>query len=132
VFILAFAAYYGYLAWEIYNNTRGVGEYDPAAQAELEGGWTRSICQGLATAQANDQLVLVDMWATWCKNCLAMDKTTFKDEAVVARLENYVKVKYQAEKTNISPAKDLLQLFNGQGLPTYAILRPNTDTADAP
>jgi len=132
VFILLFAGYYGYLAWEIFNNTRGIGEYDPAAQAEMEDGWTRSICQGLATAKANDQLVLVDMWATWCKNCLAMDKTTFKDEAVVARLEDYVKVKFQAEKTNVPPAQDLLELFNGQGLPTYAILRPKPDAADAP
>jgi thiol:disulfide interchange protein DsbD len=132
VFILAFAAYYGYLAWEIYHNTRGVGEYDPAAEAELEGGWTRSLCQGLATAQANDQLVLVDMWATWCKNCLAMDKTTFKDQQVVDRLDDYVKVKFQAEKTGDPPAKDLLQLFNGQGLPTYAILRPKSDTNPTP
>ena len=51
---------------------------------------------------------------------------------VVARLEDYVKVKYQAEKTNISPAQDLLQLFNGQGLPTYAILRPKPDGPDSP
>ncbi|UCD74277.1 MAG: thioredoxin family protein [Phycisphaerales bacterium] len=124
VFILVFAGYYGYLAWEIFDNTRGVTEADVAAAAELEEGWTASICEGLARAGVENKPLFVDMWATWCKNCLAMDKTTFKDPAVVARLEGYVKVKFQAENLKASPAKELLEQFDGIGLPTYAILRP--------
>jgi thiol:disulfide interchange protein len=125
VFILAFAAYYGYLAWEIFDSTR----VDPEAVAEavkerVEQGWSATACEGLATAQAENKLVLIDMWATWCKNCLAMDKTTFEDPEVLARLESYVKIKYQAEHLNDSPASDVLDHFEGIGLPTYAILRP--------
>ncbi len=125
VFILAFAAYYGYSGWQIFDSTR----VDPKAveasvQEQLEGGWTASICDGLATASAQDKLVLVDMWATWCKNCLAMDQTTFEDPDVLARLDGYVKIKFQAQPLDEPPAKDLLQLFEGIGLPTYAILRP--------
>ena len=60
-----------------------------------------------------------------------MDKTTFEDERVVARLEDYVKIKYQAQYTKDPPARDLLQLFNLPGLPAYAILRPKTDLATA-
>ncbi|MHC4217219.1 MAG: protein-disulfide reductase DsbD family protein [Planctomycetota bacterium] len=127
VFILFFAAYYGYTAWKIYDSTR----VDPTAvasavQEHLAGGWTGSICDGLATARAEDKLVLIDMWATWCKNCLAMDKTTFKDTDVVARLEDYVKIKYQAEDLSASPNREMLERFEGIGLPTYAILRPRT------
>jgi thiol:disulfide interchange protein len=125
VFILAFAAYYGYGAWQIFDSTR----VDPEAVAEavkerLEQGWSATACEGLATAQAENKLVLIDMWATWCKNCLAMDKTTFEDPEVLARLESYVKIKYQAEHLNDSPASDVLDHFEGIGLPTYAILRP--------
>lgn len=127
VFILGFAAYYGYLAYEIWDQ-RNV---DPAAVAgaveeQLEGGWTASMCGGMATAQAEERYVLVDMWATWCKNCLVMDKTTFKDDAVVARLEDFVKVKFQAEDPTASPAAEMMELFDGVGLPTYAILRPKS------
>ena len=133
VFILAFAAYYGYLGWEIYDNTSGDAAAMNAAVAQslAEEGWIASPHQGLAQAKAEDKLVFIDMWATWCKNCFAMDKTTFKDEEVVARLEDYVKIKYQAEKTQEPPASELLQLFNLPGLPAYAILRPKTDLAAA-
>lgn len=116
VFILIFAGYYGYLAYEI---IRGPG--DEAS----------TICQDLARAKEENKPILIDMWATWCKNCLAMEETTFVDEEVVERLEDYIIIKYQAENTSISPAVDMLELFNGQGLPTYAILKPiQADAAD--
>lgn len=125
LFILACAAYYAYLAWEIYDGTRVDRDLVARAVSErLDDGWTGSICDGLATARAEDRLVLVDMWATWCKNCLAMDQTTFRDDEVTARLEGYVKVKFQAEDLASSPARELLERFEGVGLPAYAILRP--------
>ena len=37
------------------------------------------------------------MWATWCKNCLTMDKTTLENADVQTALAGYVKIKYQAE-----------------------------------
>jgi thiol:disulfide interchange protein len=125
LFILAFAAYYAYLAWEIYDARRvNPAEVAGAMDAQIEeGGWTPSLAAGLAQAKREDKLVIVDMWATWCKNCLVMDKTTFKDEAVVARLDDYVKVKFQAEDLDATPAREVLKRFDGIGLPTYAILR---------
>jgi cytochrome c biogenesis protein CcdA len=127
LFILAFALYYGWEAWKIFDAKRvDSAAVASAVQEQVEGGWTDSICDGLATAQAEDRLVLIDMWATWCKNCLVMDKTTFKDDAVVARLDEYVKVKFQAQDLEASPNKEMLERFEGIGLPTYAILRPRT------
>jgi len=69
-------------------------------------------------------MVLIDFWATWCKNCHVMEKTTFRDAKVKERLESYVVVKYAAEKPNEPPAKEVLDYFNVVGLPTYVILKP--------
>jgi len=68
--------------------------------------------------------VLIDMWATWCKNCLTMDKTTLANDGVQNALAGYVKVKYQAEEPDEQPAKALMQRFDAVGLPAYAILKP--------
>jgi hypothetical protein len=38
-----------------------------------------------------------------------------------------VKVKFQAEDLEASPAREVLKHLGGIGLPTYAILRPRTD-----
>jgi thiol:disulfide interchange protein DsbD len=66
--------------------------------------------------------VLVDFWATWCKNCLVMDRTTLIDPAVVQALDGYVKIKVQAEDPDASPTRELLQRLRAPGLPAYAIL----------
>jgi thiol:disulfide interchange protein DsbD len=71
------------------------------------------------------------MWATWCKNCLTMDRTTLKTPVVEAGLEDYVKVKFQAENLEASPAEEVLKYLGGVGLPNYAILRPRPDTRSA-
>jgi thiol:disulfide interchange protein len=123
--ILAFAVYYASIAWKIWDSTRvDRDQVARAVSAQLEEGWTASICEGLATARAEQKPLLVDMWATWCKNCLAMDKTTFRDDQVRSRLSEYVKVKFQAEDLETSPARELLARFEGIGLPAYAILGP--------
>ncbi|HZI79871.1 MAG TPA: thioredoxin family protein, partial [Vicinamibacterales bacterium] len=86
--------------------------------------WHASLDDGLAEARRERKPVLVDMWATWCKNCLTMDKTTLADPAVKAALDGYVKIKFQAEHLDESPARDVIERLGGIGLPTYAILRP--------
>jgi thioredoxin:protein disulfide reductase len=67
--------------------------------------------------------VLIDMWATWCKNCLTMDKTTLADSQVTSALANYVKIKFQAEAPEEPAVKAVMQRFKAVGLPTYVILK---------
>ncbi|MBI4263143.1 MAG: thioredoxin family protein [Acidobacteria bacterium] len=127
VVILATAAYYGYTAYGLFAN-RWV---DPALVAssveeKLKEGWHASLAEGLATAKREQQPVLIDMWATWCKNCLTMDKTTLVDPAVSAALSGYVKVKFRAEDPSESPVRDVMQHFGAIGLPTYVIVRPES------
>ncbi len=118
VFILAFALYYGYLAYTLWSPAAA-----PAGKAEA-GGWTASLEDGLSRGLAEKKPVLVDFWATWCKNCAVMDKTVLKDPAVTERLKDYVRVKYQAEELTAAPARDVCERFQVLGLPTYVILKP--------
>lgn len=118
VFLVALAAYYGALA---------VNGFRPAAKVVREG----SILAGDASAwrakveeaKRAGKPVFVDFWATWCKNCTAMERRTFSDARVKARLAGYVVVKVQAEKPEESPAKEMLRAFDIRGLPGFVVLK---------
>ena len=127
VFILATAAYYGYEAYSIFSN-RWV---DPSAvtssvQEQLKAGWHSSLAEGLAVAKREKKPVLIDTWATWCKNCLTMDKTTLASDEVKQALSGYVKIKFRAEDPDAEPARAILQRLSAAGLPAYAILKPKS------
>ncbi len=118
VFLAVLAAYYFHLAW--------VG-FSPASRVAREG----SIAAGdraawetkVALARSEGKPLFVDFWATWCKNCSVMEKTTFADKRVKARLAGYVVVKVQAEKPDASPAKEMLAAFDVRGLPGFVVLK---------
>ncbi len=129
VIILVTAAYYAYQAYTLFAN-RWVdpSEVASSVEAKLKEGWHASLADGLAAAEREQKPVLLDMWATWCKNCLTMDSTTFADPAVTRALDGYVKIKFQAEEPDEEPARALMQRFDAVGLPTYVILRPGSTT----
>ncbi len=117
VFIILFAAYYGYLAYSLLQA--------PAASDEVSHeGWHTTLESGLAEALETGQPVFLDFWATWCKNCSVMDRTTLQDPAVVAELESFVKIRFQAEHMDASPTKEIVEHFDVLGLPAYLVLKP--------
>ena len=125
VIILVTAAYYGYLGYELLSNRWvDVGAVASSVDEKVKEGWYASLAGGLAAAEREGKPVLIDMWATWCKNCLTMDKTTLASADVKKALDGYVKIKFQAEEPDKSPAKEVMQRFDAVGLPTYVILRP--------
>ena len=133
VLILATAVYYGYLAYGLFAD-RWVDAKQVASSVEekLKAGWHSSLADGLTVALREQKPVLVDMWATWCKNCLVMDQTTLADPTVTKALEGYVKVKYQAERLDEEPARSVVERFKAIGLPTYVILRPQVTFSPLP
>ena len=127
VFILGTAVYYGYLSYGLFSQRWVDPELVAGSVQELvDDGWYAALDPGLAAADADGKLVLVDVWATWCKNCLIMDRTTLQDPAVEAALDDYVKIKFQAEDPSASPAFEVMERFGAIGLPAYAILRPGS------
>ena len=117
-FILATAAYYAHQAYTIAAlRTRGDSQ-------TFTNGWTTSLEGGLAQARRERKLVLIDMWATWCRDCIAMDRTTLADPAVNARLDDFVKIKYLSERPDESPVSEVLDRLGVIGFPTYIALRP--------
>src|SRR6185436_8763506 len=115
VIIMLTAAYYAYTAYGIFRD-RSV---DPAQVSSsvnelLKEGWHADLAEGLAVAEREGKPVLIDMWATWCKNCLTMDKTTLVDPSVKAALDGFVKIKFQAESPDESPAREVSQRLRVQ------------------
>jgi thiol:disulfide interchange protein len=127
VVILATAGYYGYLAYEIFDS-RSVDPTSVSSSVEeqLKSGWYGSLDEGLAAAAREHKPVLIDMWATWCKNCLTMDKTTLQDPTIKSALDGYVKIKFQAEQPDAPSVQLVMQRFGAVGLPAYAIIRPES------
>lgn len=121
IIILIVAVYYGYESYRIFQATRPPMSEGAAVVPQKS---DAALVEGLQRAQKEGKPVFIDLWATWCKNCVAMDKTTFKNPEVQKKLDGFVTVKYQAESPNDSPAKDVLNAFKAIGLPTYVVLVP--------
>jgi thiol:disulfide interchange protein len=124
--ILAMAAYYGFTAYDLFARRTIDPTVSSNVNAESTGGWHGSLADGLALAQRERKLVLVDFWATWCKNCVAMDHTTLSDPAVVEATASYVKIKFQAEDPDDPLVSDVMRRFGAVGLPAYVVLRPGS------
>jgi thiol:disulfide interchange protein DsbD len=127
VLILLFAAYYGYLAGNLFLARHSLTVFartqstasPPAANPD------GSLAAALQEAHAQGRPVFIDFRASWCKNCEAMDAVVFPASEVKQQLKNFVVVRYDAEAPNESPAREVLDYFGVMGLPTYVVLNPN-------
>lgn len=125
IFILAMALYYGYSAIKPmmeYKKIENASEAKSDLSSKIE--WHYSLEEALEESRRTNTPIVIDFWASWCKNCTAMDKTTFQDDAVAAKMNSYIPVKFQAENPNDPATKEILDHFNIVGLPSYIILEP--------
>lgn len=131
VLILGMAAYYGWLGVVGLRPAPAVAAPAPGGGAGIEAAFHLDAASGpadwakvAAEARRLGKPVFVDFWATWCKNCHAMDATTFRSPEVAARMRDFVVVKYQAEKPREPSVKAVIDYFGAIGLPTYVVLDP--------
>ena len=110
--ILLAALYYGYTGYTLLP-----GEYSPEAEiARLKA--------GLATAREQNKPVLVDLWASWCKNCRSMEKNVLSDPEIKREMEKFVVVKFQAEDPGAPGIDGIMKKWDIPGLPAFVILSP--------
>ncbi|HLX95453.1 MAG TPA: thioredoxin family protein [Verrucomicrobiae bacterium] len=127
VLILLFAAYYGYLAGNLFLARHSLTVFARTQSATSPPAIPpdESLARGLQEAHAQGRPVFIDFRASWCKNCEAMDAVVFPATEVKQQLKNFVVVRYDAEAPNESPAREVLDYFGVMGLPTYVVLNPN-------
>ena len=120
--IVFFALYYGHLSYRAFRPADITEQGEVAGHIIVDGASNAGLADALKQAQVAGKPVLIDFWASWCKNCQTMDKTTFKDEVVKARLQGYTFIKYVAENPSAPATKAVMDRFAVQGLPTFVVL----------
>ncbi|MFH0880955.1 MAG: cytochrome c biogenesis protein CcdA, partial [Lentisphaerota bacterium] len=124
--ILGMALYYGHLSYTIFKHrlsTTSIAKNTTAQTTSLSSKETARLAEALAQASREGKPVFIDFWATWCKNCLAMEKTTFKEPEVEQKLAGFIVVKFQADDPSEPLTKQVLDHYGVIGLPTYVVLR---------
>ncbi len=126
IIILGFALYYGILAAKLFlhRSSGAKQQVEEIQNSNMEKGWHKSLTDALTLAEKKEQPVLIDFWASWCKSCIRMEKTTFKDPEVIETMRPFVKVKFQAEDMDAQRIEGVLDYFDVLGLPTYVVLVP--------
>lgn len=110
IVMFAMAAWYGRLGW--------LGFDAGGRPVEVTSGtWSRSF----EAAKAAGKPILVDVWATWCKNCTAMEKETMKDKDVADELKRFTVVRLQIEDADDLDSVAEFRDLDIKGLPAYLI-----------
>jgi thiol:disulfide interchange protein len=86
--VLGFAIWYGYLSWKGFSDT-----YSTRSSTSS----TTNDAKFISFASPEEfnltglkRPIIVDCWATWCKNCSAMEKTTLSDGKVKAEVKETI------------------------------------------
>ncbi len=123
VLVLGFAVWYAHLAWTgfkarlVPNRSDVVAPIVPNRLEATPATWEKTF----AEAKAKGSPVFVDVWATWCKNCLTMEKTTFRDAEVKRELARFTVIRLQAEDpAEFAKLKDFKDL-GIKGIPAFVI-----------
>ncbi|MFO7976392.1 MAG: redoxin domain-containing protein [Candidatus Hydrogenedentota bacterium] len=79
--------------------------------------WVESLDAAKEQAKADNKLIFMDVYGTWCPPCKKMDSETFSDAAVIEALENYVPLKVDSDEQ-----PSVARQYGVQALPTLFVL----------
>lgn len=77
--------------------------------------WGHDLTTALATAESQNKVVMVDLYADWCVWCHRLDETTYADTDVQSALKSVVLVKLNADQ---GAGRALFSKYRIDGLPT--------------
>ena len=85
--------------------------------------------EAAARAEAEEKIVFIDFFTTWCLPCKEMDRTTFQDPEVAAWLAQHaIALKVDAEENETNEA--LAARFGVKSFPNYVYLTPKGELLD--
>lgn len=79
--------------------------------------------------KSSSRPVLIDFYATWCASCNELDEITFKDEAVLKKLENFTLLRVDVTK-NSSDDAHIMKKFGLIGPPAILFFSAGSDAQD--
>ncbi|MFZ4395745.1 MAG: cytochrome c biogenesis protein CcdA [Kiritimatiellia bacterium] len=132
VLIAVMGIYYGALAYGGMTTSAGMPVGARADGHELAAGDVAGWGRWVAEARRQGKPLLLDFYASWCKNCHAMDRTTFRDPAVRQALEQFFVVRVAAERPDQEPALGMCRAFGVSGLPTYVVVETRVSGLTVP
>jgi thioredoxin:protein disulfide reductase len=118
VLIIIAAIAFSWTGIRLYKQQAASSDSATKGKAEIE------LASELEKALAANKKVLIDFHASWCANCLKMDKEVFPDPKVKEALKDFVVIKYAAENFDDPRTSAVLDYFKVPGLPTFVIMEP--------
>ena len=79
--------------------------------------------------KSSSKPVLIDFYATWCASCNELDEITFKDEAVLKKLENFTLLRVDVTKNSNDDAQ-IMKKFGLIGPPAILFFRAGSYMQD--
>ena len=79
--------------------------------------------------KSSSKPVLIDFYATWCASCNELDEITFKDEAVLKKLENFTLLRVDVTKNSNDDAQ-IMKKFGLIGPPAILFFSAGSDAQD--
>lgn len=88
--------------------------------------WLNNYDEAINKASKENKKLLIDIGASFCTLCKAIDKYVFNDPIIKDQLANFVLVKVDATNPDSQPYASLKEKYKVIGVPTILIIDPNS------